>query len=100
VDEGARLAARAVHRERDVERCLHEEPVEDGAVVAVVVEPVDEPLVLDGLRRVGAPDDALVAVRDSKPVVFVVELKEQRVQALGGVVDGACGVWKGVRCKG
>ena len=47
VDERARLAARPVDRQRVADRGLHEEPVQHGAVVAVVVEAVDEPLVLD-----------------------------------------------------
>ena len=62
VDEGARLAARAVHGERVADGGLHEEPVEDRAVVAVVVEAVDQPLVEPGLVGLGAPDDALVQV--------------------------------------
>ena len=42
VDEGAGLAARAVHRQRIVDRRLDQEAVEHRAVVAVIVEPVDE----------------------------------------------------------
>eukprot|EP00630_Chrysocystis_fragilis_P005810 CAMPEP_0197391946 /NCGR_PEP_ID=MMETSP1165-20131217/3423_1 /TAXON_ID=284809 /ORGANISM="Chrysocystis fragilis, Strain CCMP3189" /LENGTH=642 /DNA_ID=CAMNT_0042917545 /DNA_START=154 /DNA_END=2080 /DNA_ORIENTATION=+ len=89
VDEGARLAARAVDGEGDAEGGLHEEAVEDGAVVAVVVEAVEEAVVHGGERRVGAPDDALVEVGHAEGVVLVVELEEEGVEALGGVVDRA-----------
>jgi len=89
VNQGAGLAAGAVHRQRDVEGGLHEEAVEHGAVVAVVVEAVDEALVLDGLGGIGAPDDPLVQVGAPQAVVLVVELEQQRVEALGGVVDRA-----------
>ena len=44
---------------------------------------------LDGLRRVRAPDDALVQVGDPDAVVLVVELEKERIKALGGVVDRA-----------
>jgi hypothetical protein len=50
VDEGARLAAGAVHGEGVADRGLHQEAVEHGAVVAVVVEAVDEALVAQRLR--------------------------------------------------
>ena len=87
VNEGAGLAAGAVHREGDVEGGLHEEAVEHRAVVAVVVEAVDEALVLDGLWGVRAPHDPLEEVGAAEAVVFVVKLEEQRVEALGGVVN-------------
>ena len=62
MDEGARLAAGAVHGERIADGRLHQEPVQDGAVVAVVVETVDQPLVAPGLIGLGAPDDALMEI--------------------------------------
>ena len=64
VDEGARLAAGAVDRQRIADRGLHEEAVEHRAVVAVVVEAVDQPRVDPRLRGLGAPHDALVQVGD------------------------------------
>ena len=59
MDERARLAAGAVHGQRDPARRLHQEAVQHGAVLAVVVEAVAQPLVARGEQRVGAPDDTL-----------------------------------------
>ena len=92
VDEGAGLAAGAVHRERVADSCLHQKAVEHGAVVAVVVEAVGEAWVALGGFGVGAPDDPLVQVGDADLVVFVVVEEEQLVQRLGHVVDAA---WAG-----
>src|SRR6202020_1506784 len=64
VDQRARLAAGPVHGQRVPDGALHEEPVEHGAVVAVIVEPVDQPLVQAGLVGLRAPHDALVQVGD------------------------------------
>ena len=69
VDERPGLAAGAVHGQRVADRRLHEEAVEHGAVVAVVVEAVDEALVEGRLGGLGAPDDALVQVGDPQCVV-------------------------------
>ena len=68
---------------------LHEEAVQHGAVVAVIVEAVDQPLVQLRLRRLRAPDDALVQVRDLHAVVLVVEIEEQLILRLRHMVDGA-----------
>ena len=87
VDEGARLPAGAVDGERVAHGGLHEETVEHGAVVAVVVEAVDEALVALRLRGVGAPDDALVEVSDAQLVVLGVEGEDVLIQHLGHVVD-------------
>ena len=38
---------------------LHEETVEDGAVLAIVVEAIGQALIALGQRSVGAPDNAL-----------------------------------------
>ena len=89
VDERAGLPAGAVHGQRVTDCRLHEEAVEHGAVVAVVVEAVDQPLVAKRLRGVGAPDDALVQVRDPQLVVFGVVGEQVLVQHLGHVVDRA-----------
>jgi hypothetical protein len=89
VDEGAGLAAGAVDGERVVDRRLDQEAVQHGAVVAVVVEAVDELRVAAGLVGVGAPDDALVQVGDPQAVVLGVELEEDLIEALGHVVDRA-----------
>lgn len=74
---------------RVADRRLDEEAVEHGAVVAVIVEAVDQLLVPPCLLRVGAPDDALVEVGDPQSVVLRVELEQQLIQALCHVVDGA-----------
>ena len=89
VDERAGLPAGAVHGQRVADGGLHEEPVQHGAVVAVVVEPVDQPVVPARLVGLGAPDDALVQVGDAQPVVLGVEREQQLVQRLGHVVDRA-----------
>src|SRR3546814_8054648 len=38
VDESARLPAGSMHRQRIIERRLHDEAIEDGAVIAVIIE--------------------------------------------------------------
>ena len=73
VDERPRLAARAVHRQGVADGGLHQEAVEHRAVVAVVVEAVDEPLVEGRLVGLRAPDDPLVQVGDPDAVVLRVE---------------------------
>ena len=89
VDEGARLAAGAVHRQRVADRGLHQEAVQHGAVVAVVVEAVDQPLVEPRLVGLRAPDDPLVEVGDPHAVVLVVEREQQLIERLRHVVDAA-----------
>ena len=89
VDEGAGLAAGAVHGQRVADRGLDQEAVEHRAVVAVVVEAVDQLDVAAGLLGVGAPDDALVQVGDPEAVVLGVVLEQDLIEALGHVVDRA-----------
>ncbi len=64
VDEGAGLAAGAVDGEWMTNGGLDEQAVEHRAVVAVIVEPIDQPRVGQRLGGIGAPDDALVQVGD------------------------------------
>ena len=66
VDERARLPAGAVDGQRDVAGGLHEEAVEDGPVLAVVIEAVAQLGRLRCQRRVRAPDDALVQVGEAE----------------------------------
>ena len=89
VDEGTGLTAGSVDGEGDAHGALHEEPIKNSSVVTVVIKPVDEPLVLDGLGCVGTPHDTLVQVRDPQLVVLLVELEHDGVKALGSVVDTA-----------
>ena len=89
VDEGASLAAGAVHRERIADRRLHQEAVEHRAVVTVVVEAVGEERVAVGGFGVGAPDDALVQIRDPHVVVLVVVEEQQLIQRLRHVIHAA-----------
>ena len=89
VDERPGLPAGAVHGQRVADRRLDEEAVEHRAVVAVVVEAGDEPLVERRLRGAGAPDDALVQVGDPQAVVPGVEREHGLVQDLGHVVQRA-----------
>src|ERR671921_927254 len=89
MDESAGLAAGAVDGERVAHGRLHQEAVEDGAVVAVVVEAVYEALVQPTLRGLGPPHDALVQVGDARQVVLVVVGEQELVLGLGHVVDAA-----------
>ncbi len=89
VDEGAGLASGAVHREWVADRSLHQEAIENGAVVTVVIEAVGQARVAVGGIGVGAPDDALVQVGDADLVVLVVVEEQQLIERLGHVVDAA-----------
>lgn len=89
VDEGAGLAARAVHGQGVADGGLHQEAVQNRAVVAVVVEAVRQARVPVGGIGVGAPDDALVQVGDADLVVLVVVEEEELIQRLGHVIDAA-----------
>src|ERR687890_324159 len=89
VYESAGLAARAVDGERVADGGLHQEAVEDGAVVAIVVEAVYEALVQPGLGRLGSPHDALVQIGDACQVVLVVVGEQELILGLGHVVDAA-----------
>ena len=89
VDEGPGLAAGAVHGQGMAHRRLHHEPVEHGAVVAVVVEAVDEPLIQARFVGLGSPDDALVQVCDAQAVVLVVVGEHECIHGLGQVVDAS-----------
>ncbi len=98
--ERSRLAAVAVHRQRVADGGLDQKAIEYGAVVAVVVETVDELHVPSGLVGVRAPDDALVQIGDAQLVVLGVELEHELIQALGHVVDaaGVGGIQDFARC--
>ncbi len=89
VDESAGLAARAVDGERVAYGGLHQEAVEDGAVVAVVVKAVYEALIQPGLRGLGSPHDALVQIGDARQVVLVVVGEQELILGFGHVVDAA-----------
>ena len=89
MDEGTGLSSGTVDGQRNAHGSLHKETVEDGAVISVVIETVDKALVLDRLGGVGAPHNALVKVGDAEVVVLLVELPDEGVKALGGVVDGS-----------
>ena len=71
VDEGAGLAAGAVNGQRIADRRLDQEAVQHRAVVAVIVEAVDQLDVTPGLLGMGAPDDALVQVGDPAAPSFL-----------------------------
>src|SRR4028118_1285804 len=89
MDESAGLSARAVDGERIAYGGLHQEAVEGGAVVAVVVEAVYEALVQPGLRGLGSPHDTLVQIGDARQVVLVVVGEQELILGLGHVVDAA-----------
>ena len=88
VDERAGLSSRTVHRERMANGRLHQEAIEHGAVVTVVVEAVDQSLVERGLGRLGTPHDSLVKIGDADLVVGAIKGEEQLVERLGEVIDG------------
>lgn len=73
VNEGAGLAASAMNGERIVNCRLHEETIQYGPVIAIVIEAIDEPLVEPGFLCLGAPYDSLVQVGNAHPIVLVVE---------------------------
>lgn len=80
-------------------RTLHEESIQHGPIIAVVVKSIDQRLILQRLRSVGAPYDPLMQVSDADTIILVVELEHERIEALGhvihrprvrGVQDGGC----------
>jgi hypothetical protein len=87
VDKGTSLASSSVDSQRNTHGSLHEETIQDGSVVSVVVKSVDQTFIQDGLRSVGSPDNPLMQVGNSDLVVLIVELPEKSVETLGGVVD-------------
>mmetsp|Transcript_13738 Transcript_13738/g.22072 ORF Transcript_13738/g.22072 Transcript_13738/m.22072 type:complete len:280 (-) Transcript_13738:633-1472(-) len=87
VNESTGLASCSIHGQGHTHGALHEETVQNGSVVSIVVESVDQAFVQDGLGGVGTPHNALVQVSDAKLVILLIELPKQRIQALGGVVD-------------
>lgn len=89
VDEGTGLTSSSVNSQWDTHGSLHEETVQDSSIVSVVVESVDKALVHDGLRGVGSPDNTLVQIGDSKLIILLVELPQDGIKALSGVVDGS-----------
>src|SRR5690606_16359113 len=89
VDEGAGLTARAVYGKRIANGRLDEETVQYRAVIAVIIEAVDELLVKARFLRMRAPDDTLVQVGDTQAVILGIVLEQQLIQALGHMVDGA-----------
>ncbi len=89
VDEGTGLSTGSVNGQWNTHGTLHEETIQDGTVVTVVVESVDQTLVEGGLRSVGSPNNTLVKIGNAKLVVLLVKLPEDGIQALGGVVDGS-----------
>ena len=89
MDEGPRLPARAMHGQRIADRRLNEEAVQHGAVIAVVIETVDQLFVPPGLVGMGAPDDALMQVGDPECVILGIELEHDLIEAFGHVIDRA-----------
>ena len=100
VQEAARLAALAVHRERVADHGLHGEAVERRAEQLVVVEAGDQALVEARLRRLDAVDDALVEIGGAQApdaagevdVVAVVHLRQvvERARAASGTAACPC----------
>ena len=93
VNKAARLPTCTVDGERNADGGLHEETVQNSAVVAVIVEAVDEPFILLRQRRGRAPDNTLVQVSDTNAVVLVIELKQESISAFRAMIDGARVGW-------
>jgi len=72
VDKGPRLPTGSVHGQWITDRRLNQKAVENRTVVAAVVEPVDEFRREPRFFGLGAPDDALMKISDSNPVVLVI----------------------------
>jgi hypothetical protein len=70
-------------------RALHEESVQNGTVVTVVIKSVNQSLISASLGRVRAPYNALMQVGHSEAVILVVELEHERIQTLGHVINRA-----------
>lgn len=80
VNERAGLATGAMHGQRIVNRCLNQEAVQNRAIVAVIVEPVDQLPVPAGLVGMGSPDNALMQIGDAQPVILREELEQDLIQ--------------------
>ena len=93
VDKGARLSAGSVHCERIADRRLNQETVENRAVVAAIVEAVEEFRREPRFFGLRAPDDALMQVCDSNPVVLVIIVEKQRVLRLRHMIDATRVGW-------
>src|SRR3546814_7722623 len=78
-----------MHRQRIIERRLHDEAIEDGAVIAVIIETVDQPLIELGLFGLRAPDDPLMMIGNADAVILVVIGEEELILRLGQVINGA-----------
>ena len=89
MDEGTGLSSSSVNGQWDTHGTLHEETVQDGTVISVIVESVDQTFVANGLGGVGSPNDTLVEISDTKLVVLLVKLPQDGIQALGSVVNGS-----------
>lgn len=63
--------------------------VEHRAIIAVIVETVDQLRMAARLLGMRAPDDALVQIGDPQAVIPSIELEEKLIQALGHVIDRA-----------
>jgi hypothetical protein len=64
VNKRAGLAACAMHGQGMANGGLHQEPVQNCAIVAIIIETIDQALIKTGLVCLCAPYDALVQVRD------------------------------------
>ena len=89
VDEGSGLSSGSVNGQWDTHGTLHEETIQDGSVISVVIESVHQTFVKDGLGGVGSPNNTLMEIGNAKLVVLLVKLPEDRIHAFGRVVKGS-----------
>jgi len=87
VDEGSGLPARAVYAEGVLHCRLHEKAVEHCAIITIVIEAVDEPLIQLGLLGLCAPDDTLMQVGHLHAIILVVVGEKELILGFSQVVD-------------
>lgn len=84
MNEGASLPAGAMDCHRIIDSSLHDKAIQDGSKVAVIIKPIDQPLVHLGLR---SPNNPLVQVCDFDFVVLIVECEQQLVLGFGQMIN-------------
>mmetsp|Transcript_24991 Transcript_24991/g.38333 ORF Transcript_24991/g.38333 Transcript_24991/m.38333 type:complete len:207 (-) Transcript_24991:472-1092(-) len=86
MDEGTGLSSGSIDGERNSHGSLHEETVQYGTVVSIVVETVDQTLITDSLGSVGSPYNTLMKISHTKVIILLVKLPQKGIKTLGGMV--------------
>mmetsp|Transcript_24 Transcript_24/g.49 ORF Transcript_24/g.49 Transcript_24/m.49 type:complete len:343 (+) Transcript_24:89-1117(+) len=87
VDKRTRLSTSSIRCDIKAKSGLDGKTVQNGSVVAIDIQAVDEARITFSFRGIQTPDNSLMKVGDLQLVVFYVEIEQNVVQALGGVVD-------------